>query len=390
MIIIYTKNYQKLSNYILQNPNHSFKNEISKLNNEYQFKIVKKLLDYEELIIYRKKLVLTNELNYFNQPKIFKIIVSLKNNINNTHLKEIINYIIFNPDWKEYLINNDKINDLLFEYINNEYEKRKKIYPKIYNTLTNHKKNVYFITAHGGIMPNDLFFVPHNLSIILTTTPGYYTYATITEGNLISEGVIKYFLEKLKPGISYRTDYGKKNQLRFFKSGDIINNTHLNFIMDYSNEPNKTWQGGIIKYYDYHKQSYKSNDGKPLLTHHIKNDNKNRPSWPFINEINYESNLNKIVKQFHGKKGHYVLIVGSCQIHGDYNNNIDNYTINNKNLKNKSLIYKYQKLLTNKLNCFQDLSKKIDKNKEKRLQNFSSTYKKENCYNEIMRKIKKH
>lgn len=257
-------------------------------------------------------------------------------------------------------------------------ENKEKRFPKINDTLKNHKDNVYFLEAHGSIFPFNYFFVPHNLSIILTTTPGYYTYSRVSKGSFISYSVDKYLLENLLPGISYGPK-GMRNQLRFFKSGDIINNVNLDFKMDYRGS-NKTWQGGIMKYYDSIeiKQSSKKKNGKALLNHHISKDNKGRPSWPFINNKKYKLTLQEIVKTFHGKKGHYVLIVGSCLS-----------IPNRKLIKNKSIVYKNFDLLKKKLNCFQDLSEKIDETKEKnRLQNFSSTYKKENCYYEIMRKIK--
>ena len=353
-----------------------------------------------------KKNELIEGLKRYSSNEISNILKSLKKKNTNINFDEIIkefknsdingeaisNYLIENKNIFSNvninLLNNkkDKIYDFLYEYINEEYEKRKNIYPKIYNTLINHKDNIYLLIAHGSIIPNELFLVPHNLSIILTTTPGYFTYSSIKKNELINNSVNKRLLQSLSPGISYRNKTGKKNQLRFFKSGDIINNVNFDFKMNFP-DINGTWQGGIMKYYEENKQSSKNNNGTALLNYHISSDITSRPSWPEITENNYITNLNEIVKKFHGKKGHYVLIVSSCQYYGHYENGKP--IVNSNKLKKLSIIYQWQELLKARLNCFQDLSKKIDENKEKkRLHNMSSTYKKENCYYEIMRKIK--
>ena len=184
---------------------------------------------------------------------------------------------------------------------------KEKRFPKINNTLKYHKDNVYFLLTQR-YKPLLLFFVPHNLSIILTTTPGYFTISRLSR--YISDPVDRKLFENLKPGISY-TIHGRRNQLRFFKSGDIINDVYLNFKIDFELDSTKTVEGGIMKYYDFHKQSIKNTNGNALLTYHISNDSDNRPSWPEITKNHYRSTLAEIVKKFHGKKGHYVLIVGS-------------------------------------------------------------------------------
>ena len=86
------------------------------------------------------------------------------------------------------------------------------------------------------------------------------------------------------------------------------------------------------------------------------------------------------MEKFHNKEGHFILILTPCQVFG-----------NEINLKSKSPIYKNIDILSKKLNCFQNIFKRIKKddiNERKRLQNFSSTFKtNENCYLEIISKI---
>ena len=60
--------------------------------------------------------------------------------------------------------------------------------------------------------------------------------------------VNNFLLETLNPGISYGLK-GKRNQLRFFKSGDIINDVDLDFEMTWSHI-NNVYNGGIVKYYE--------------------------------------------------------------------------------------------------------------------------------------------
>jgi hypothetical protein len=263
------------------------------------------------------------------------------------------------------------------------HNRQQKIYPKIYNAVNNYE-NLYFISAHGEIFEEEYLFVPSNLSIITMTTPSYMVWNPEKESILSS--IDKYYLQTCLPGISYKYKGTKiNNQLRFFKSGDIINNIFFDFKMKYNNN-NQIYQGGIIKINEedlkysrtYIRNNKNTNHAK--LNWHIGN-NKENISWPEITPINYETSLQDIILKFKNKPGHYVLIVGSCLF--------EEYEI----VKNESIIYKKYDLLKNKLACFQNLARKIEnntKNKTFRLQNFSSTLKKkQNCYNEIISKLKK-
>jgi len=203
----------------------------------------------------------------------------------------------------------------------------------------------------------------------------------------------EYYFQNCLPGISYSSNKSgpkskrKKNQLRFFESGDIINNIKFNFRMKFSNKK-KTYQGYIMKVDQHFMEHYKNltdigsikNNRTATLNWHLKN-NKENISWPEITPYNYRSTLHDVISKFKNKSGHYVLIVGSCQ-EGMY-----------ENVKNKSIIYKKYDLIKEKLACFQTLSKQIKNdinNNIHRLHNFSSTIKKkQNCYIELISKLKK-
>jgi hypothetical protein len=277
------------------------------------------------------------------------------------------------------------ISDRFDDITNKLNERQSKIYPKIAHAMCT-SDNLYFLFAHGVIQPDEYFFVPSNVSIILVNTPSYV--ATLKVKNEINSHhfIDSYYFENLLPGISFSSSeernktYIKKNQLRFFKSGDIINNVALNFKMEFPTL-NKVYQG-FIKPKNLFNSSY-SNEGKQKngtaqLNWHTK---KGNISWPEITPRNHTTTLQKVVLKFIGKPKHYVLIVGSCQ-EGKLNN-----------VRNKSLIYGQYELIKRKLACFQILSSKIEKNLQnniKRLQNFSSTYKqKANCYIEFMSKLNK-
>jgi len=127
-------------------------------------------------------------------------------------------------------------------------------------------------------------------------------------------------------------------------------------------------------------------NGKPKLNKHIK---EGPISWTEITEDNYILSLADIIQKFKGMEGHYVLIIGSCQINmntSEYNND------SLKFIKGFSMLYKNKKYKLN-LNCFQDLYKIIKNDEEvgiRRIQDLSSTYKKEaNCYIELMSKYRK-
>ena len=288
------------------------------------------------------------------------------------------------------------------EICKNIYHKQSKIYPKIKDTFENYKDNVYYIGGHGNIIPNEYFFVPKNLSIILTTTPSYYTYINVDPSKYKSSSVNKSYLQLLLPGISYNEEVGQKNQLRFFKPGDIINNVKISFLMSFPHTNLKSiWKhkslfnkkvsdGGIFKYFNYNKIkttnfNYKKHIPYMYRSQALINENahisEGNISWPEITKYNYNSTLNEIIKKFKGKEGHYVLISGTCQ-YG-----------NIKTVKKSSIVYKYNEILKKKLNCFQDLSNKIDNNRrinKKRLQNFSSTIiGNRSCILELKSKLRK-
>ena len=74
-------------------------------------------------------------------------------------------------------------------------------YPQIAATLES-GRNVYYISAHGDISNKQLLIVPKNMSIILTTTPTYFT--RTLPNTTLTINVNMDYLEYLLPGISYR------------------------------------------------------------------------------------------------------------------------------------------------------------------------------------------
>ena len=340
-----------------------------------------------------KNAYLLNNTYTFNKKNIQKFNISnlIKNNIN--YIDKTIYAYIFSGNIDDFI--NEDIKILQEKYPNINIDKRfneittllhnrqKKIYPKIYNAVHTYE-NLYNTIAHGCIDPNSYLFVPSNLSIITLTTPSYLTYINKTD---LLFSLNKYYLDACLPGISYKKNTGK-NQLRFFEPGDIINNIYLNFKMNAENN-NKIYQGGIIKADKFdlknlHVTNSSLNNKFAQLKFHSgnnKENNKENISWPEITPTNYTSTLQNIISKFKNKPGHYVLIVGSC-LYGEY-----------EKVKNKSIIYKKYDIIEKKLACFQNLAKQIENNKNnqtKRLQNFSSTIKKkQNCYNEIISKLKK-
>ena len=207
----------------------------------------------------------------------------------------------------------------------------------------------------------------------------------------ISNYINEDYLNLLLPGvtINYQYNVGEKNQLRFFKSGDIINNINLNFTMVYPSG-NFVYDGGIFRYWKIKNKKYKGRqighnevgiNLEPKLNLHRDQQN-NYINWQ-INPNDPNLTLQNIVKKFEGKPGHHILILTSCLYHKDYNE-----------VKRKSLIYgDFSNILSEKLNCFQDLYKEIKRElliKKRRLQNFSSTNKAhKNCYLEMVSKLRK-
>jgi hypothetical protein len=323
----------------------------------------------------------------------------------NTLEETIFNYINFGK-LSELIRNNQLFLDLRNFYDIDEYnlniiinkiykeikEKQKKKYPLIYKTFFS-KKKVYYVNAHGGIILDQYFIVPENLSIILGTTPSYYA-VTHWDFSNISNYINEDYLNLLLPGvtINYQRNIGRKNQLRFFKSGDIINNINLNFTMNFTmkNYSNFVYDGGIFRYWKIKNKKYKGRqighnevgiNLEPKLNLHRDQQN-NYINWQ-INPNDPNLTLQNIVKKFEGKPGHHILILTSCLYHKDYNE-----------VKQKSLLYgDLSNILSEKLNCFQDLYKEIKRElsiKKRRLQNFSSTNKAhKNCYLEIVSKLRK-
>lgn len=353
-------------------------------------------LKLKELRKYGFKL---NQFNTFNANNVNKYGLNKIFNLDNLDtidtIEKIIIAYIFSGGFDELLNNKQKLQikygltekevnekiDIIKNMIRN---KQRMIYPQIYDVFRNHPDKIYYQWAHGMIIPNQYFFVPHNVSIILVTTPAYVAVGKINRNTNRREylrptlPVNENYLDVLLPGISYGRSLEKKNQLRFFRSGDIINNVNLDFRMVFGNR-HSLFQGGIFKYLDVKNKKDRGvvQHSFALLNWHIKNGNI---SWPEITRNNFKSTLHDIVSKFIGKKGHYVLIAGSCQ-EGDISD-----------VKNKSLIYNQYELIKQKLSCFQVLANLIEQNTQnniKRLQNFSSTHKKANCYQELMSKIRK-
>jgi|688.fasta_scaffold307881_1 hypothetical protein len=214
----------------------------------------------------------------------------------------------------------------------------------------------------------------------MVTTPSYLTFQ---HKNFMLESINKYYLFACLPGISYKISLEndlniKNNQLRFFESGDIINNINFDFKMKYENS--RIYKSGIIKIHKNNFLNDEKNNGNnsnnlPKLSRH------NVKTWPEITENNYETTLHNVISKFKNKPGHYVLIVGSC-LAGEY-----------ETVKKKSIIYKKYDIIKKKLACFQNLARQIQNNTNNkiiRLQNFSSTIKKkQNCYKELIGKLEK-
>ena len=204
------------------------------------------------------------------------------------------------------------------------YSQQKIKYPKIADTFENNSNNIYYLSAHGSIIPEQYFFVPKNVSIILNQTPGesVATYMHKIAQKHMSADINQDYLKYLLPGISYFPVINNKkkiiqtknkNQLRFFKSGDLINNINLDFNLAWENT-NTQYPSGILKFddsldekYINLKRNYSSN--AYINEHHIKEGNI---SWPEINSNNFKTDLREIILKFKNKRGHFVLIVGSC------------------------------------------------------------------------------
>ena len=289
-----------------------------------------------------------------------------------------------------YEIDEDDINRIINEIIKEIEEKQKKKYPLIYKTFFS-KKKVYYVNAHGEIILDQYFIVPENLSIILGTTPSYPALADWDLSN-ISNYINEDYLSLLLPGvtINYNRNIGGKNQLRFFKSGDIINDINLNFTMVYPNR-NSVYDGGIFRYWKIKNKKYRGRqigynevgiNLEPKLNLHRRQQD-NYINWQ-IDPNDPNLTLQNIVRKFEGKPGHHILILNSCLYHENYNE-----------VKQKSILYgDLRNKLREKLNCFQDLYKETKRElylmNKRRLQNLSSTTKtNKNCYLEMVSKLRK-
>jgi len=272
--------------------------------------------------------------------------------------------------------------------INKILSERHKIYPNISEVYNNHKYNIYISDSHGSIITNEYFFVPKNLSIILLTTPGYKTWSNIISDNIFTQ--INNSFKVLFPGKLYGYK-GQKNNIRFFRPGDIINNIYFNYKLDYNINNKYTYNSGIYRLYNKngikrHISNKKKKNEKAYLKDHIK-ENNNGPSWPEITETNYYNHtLNDITKKFiKYKNNKYILVVISCLTGNSLSE-----------VRRNSILYKFKEELRTKLQCFQDISIRLDEDEKvgrKRLQNMSSTlitskYTK-SCYYEILQRIGK-
>jgi len=358
--------------------------EVQKLKNLTEFDFYGNMFDKLSLRNYSlrniKKYHLQNLMNYkeYNSVKELIEMYIFTGKITDIFTIKVINKVRKLIKKVKELTNdptNEEAVDIIKRISDTIYHHQKQLYPQIDDTLKNHVENVYVINAHGRIKPEKYIFIPDNLSIITLTTPGYSSYL-YSENSLLSLST-KMYLNYLLPGISYGKGRKKKNQLRFFKSGDIINNILLNFKMEYpKNNNNNVHNGGIIRYIDIDSKSSRPINGKAKLNLHIKNGDL---SWGEITENSYESDLVSVIKKFRNRHGHYLIILTSCQ---DFNAL--------RIVKQVSPVYTN---LSRKLECFQDLIPVIQRNENlgiQRLQNLSSTYKHNgNCYLELVSKLRK-
>lgn len=386
------------------------KNAINAFGKEEIYKILGEILSkqvYENAVKYSKirenEASQKNIYNYFG-TKHFKNNISKMNDVSKNEF--ILEYV--NNGRLTDLIHSENLRNaigpkIIDEILRELYSQQKIKYPKIAETFEENRNNIYYLLAHGSIIPNEYFFVPKNVSIILNQTPGesVTTYMNKMAQKHMSADINQDYLNHLLPGISYFPvinnkiiQTNNKNQLRFFKSGDLINNIDLDFNLAWENN-NTQYPSGIIKFVDsldeeYIKLKRKYSNNAYINKHHIKEGNI---SWPEINSNNFETDLREIILKFKNKRGHFVLIVGTCLY--ETKNALRRNLLTAPAKKKKNNISQitdpqipFYKLGKSKLQCFQDLSTSEQFKDIKRIGNLSSTRNLVNCYQEILNKLR--